>query len=181
MKFINIIKPQKSHGNVYLNNIFVSLDSKCKQIIYKSNFDIQKSFLVGKNSLERSNKFPQNKNVGIKFIEHSIKKGSQDALYYYTKLLVTRNNLILQDFKKADQLVKKYSDENDPRFYLINGLIYRHQKNLKKAICKKEIQIQCFIMQKCFILAMVVLKTKKKQIYVLSLLNNMDVRNVIDN
>lgn len=142
MSSISIVKPQRSQENVYPNNIFVSLDSKCKQIIYESFFDVQKSFLVGKYSLEGSNNFPQNKNVGIKFIEYSIKKGSQDALYYYTKHLVTCNYLIQQDFEKAEQLVKKYSDENDPRFYLIYGLIYRHQKNLKKAIINFEIGSQ---------------------------------------
>ena len=134
MNTVTVTKPNKIQPCTYPNSIFSLLDAKCKQIIVESKFNVLKSYLVGKYSLEGINNFPQNTKIGIQFLENSIQRGSKDALLYYTKNLVTQSKLIPQDFDKAEMLINKYSDKDDSRFYLIKGLIYRHKRDLQSAI-----------------------------------------------
>lgn len=105
----------------------------CSQLVSQAEYDEEKAFYVGQNSVERIHGFPQDINVGLNFFYYSICRGSDDSLFYLCKLLTNENPFIETDFEKAKNLLDTYGDSDDPRNCYLYGLIYREYGKNKKA------------------------------------------------
>lgn len=56
--------------------------------------------------IERNENFPQNTEIGLSYLEHSIKSGSFEAAIYDSRLLI-KSDMIPQDFEKAHKILKE--------------------------------------------------------------------------
>lgn len=131
---IKVTKPPVKESNPYPKYIFDSLDPNAKLMVIESNFNVNKTYLVGRSSLLGCCNFPKNVDIGIKYIEKSIQNGSERAMKFYAKYLITNPSCTQQDIDKAQKLISKVSDQNSPYTIFIKGLIYRKQHNLEDAI-----------------------------------------------
>ena len=133
MQQIKVTIPPKKQEIRYPSDLFESLNTKCKQLVYESYFNVYKSFLVGKFTLEGLNNFPQNIKIGLQLIENSMKRGSTAAYFYYIDLHLRKNEYISQNIRKAEQLIRNYPNQNDSNIFLLRGFAYRLQNKLDKA------------------------------------------------
>lgn len=133
MQTSNTDKPPQKEEHLFPNDLFSLLDAKNKKMVIKSSRDAEQGFYVGKYLIEGTNNFPQNIEIGLKFIEDSMEKGSSDSLFYMCQLLTTKNNYIENNFDRAIQLLHSYYDKTDPRYNYIYGIIFRKRRNHKKA------------------------------------------------
>ena len=76
------VKFHLKQNYLYPKDLFSLLDMKNRKIVIQSRRDPEKGFFVGKYLIEGINNFPQNTELGIKFLEDSMEKGSSDSLFY---------------------------------------------------------------------------------------------------
>ena len=112
---------------------FNNLNETNKKLVEDSAGDINEEFKIGQLLIEWKENFSQNVEVGLLYIEHSAKNGSQDAAIYYSRLLID-GEVIPRDLEKAEKLLNKFKKGNKGTVFLLKGQIKKIQNNHSKAI-----------------------------------------------
>ena len=105
-------------------------------IVQNAETDPEKQFIVGKCLIEYHKDFPYNVELGIYYLELSIKNNYKDSIVYYIRILI-KSDVIPQNHKKAKKLLEKYLKDDKSNYYLLYGKLYKVEKQYLNAI-------QCF-------------------------------------
>lgn len=119
---------------------FDDLNEICKKIVEEAENDPEKQFLVGTFLIEGKNDFPQNIEIGIKYLERSISKGCLDSVVYLSQILI-EGKLIPSDFLRAKKYLSQYLNKDDGRVFLLYGKILK--KENKKSEARSYFQKGC--------------------------------------
>ena len=103
---IKIIEDFDSKGKLFPFVLYNNLDEESKKLVNEAEDSPKKQFVVGKYLIEGQFNFPQNSQIGIKYLKKSICNECLDALIYYCKMII-KGSLIPFNHKK----VKKIASE----------------------------------------------------------------------
>lgn len=109
------------------NDIYNKLDEKSKILVDESVNDPKKMFLVGKSFVEGRESFPQNLEIGVRFLTNSI-ENCVHSLVYYCELLI-QGSIIPQYLTKARKLIQTKLANNEELSSLLIGKILKKEKN----------------------------------------------------
>ncbi|KAK8845724.1 hypothetical protein M9Y10_020642 [Tritrichomonas musculus] len=133
-RFSGFLKKSKSkEKSIYPSNELILLDKKCQILVQEANKDAEKQFQVGQNLIEGKNDFPNNTEIGIKYLEKSTKGGCIDAVSYYCKMLI-KGNVIPKDHPKAKKILKKYLKGKNGTILFLYGKIKKKEGDMMKAM-----------------------------------------------
>lgn len=112
-----------------------NLDTKNRQLVEESAGDPNKEFKIGQFLIEGKEGFPQNAEIGLSYLDHSVKGGSIEATIYYSRLLI-KGEIIPRDIEKAKKLLKKFKKANNGSI-----LFFREKSRKSKKIIQKHSNI----------------------------------------
>ena len=92
--------------SLFPNNEYSKLDENTKKIVINANKDPEKQFIVGISLIEGREHFPQNTQIGLKYLKESINRGFNKSIVYYCEMLI-KGRIIPQDLNKAMKIAKK--------------------------------------------------------------------------
>ena len=78
------------------------LTKSCQTLVEESKTEPSKQFIVGKSLIEETNGFPKNIELGIEYIEESIKHNYIESIIYYCEHLI-KGDIIPQDLLKSKE------------------------------------------------------------------------------
>lgn len=121
-------------SEIYPFQKYMKLKEDCKKIVQEAEKDPKKQYEIGIHLIKCQYYFPQDIELGIKYLRKSIKGGCKDSLIYYFKMLI-KGKVIPQNIEKARKLLDNNILKNDKgTYYFLLGLLEKKQKEYKKAI-----------------------------------------------
>lgn len=118
---------------IYPSQEFHNLKISNQKLVEDSIGDPEKEFIIGQNLIEGKDDFPQKTEIGLQYLEHSVKGGSIDGTIYYCRLLI-KGDVIPPDIEKASKLIKKLKKSNNGSVLVIQGKIKKKKNEHTKAI-----------------------------------------------
>ena len=109
-------------GMLYPRSEFDTLKKPCQELVKEAIRDSSKQFFVGRSLIEGDNDFPVDVNLGLKYLEESIKCKSIDSIIYLTIMLI-RGDIIKEDLERANEILSKISPSQDKRIFSLKGQI----------------------------------------------------------
>ena len=112
---------------------YCKLDEDCQKILDDVEDDPEKQFKVGVSLIEGHEHFPQNTQIGLKYLNKSIKNGYLESIVYYCKMLI-KGQIIPQDLLKASKLIRtKLNNEQRGIASYLLGIIEKVKQNYEDA------------------------------------------------
>ncbi|KAK8897656.1 hypothetical protein M9Y10_015619 [Tritrichomonas musculus] len=112
---------------------FIELNEKCKKMVEEAENNSEKQYQIGKHLIKCQYFFPQNTELGIKYLKESIKGGCKNALIYYIKMLI-KGKVIPQNNEKAKKLLDNKLKEDVGNYYLLHGILNKKEKKYDEAL-----------------------------------------------
>ena len=84
---------QKKHLNYfYPSDKYTDLPEECQQRVINAVKDPQKQYELGISLIEGNDGFPVDRDIGMNYLKSSIHKNCDDAILYYSKLLLEQQS-----------------------------------------------------------------------------------------
>lgn len=132
----NLTTLSKSEGEIKVTicpfQLFESLSGPSQKMILEAETNPMKQFIVGQKFIEGVDQFPQNTQVGIKYLTKSISNGIPEAVIYYSRMII-EGELIPSDTKYARELLSKLPLQGDPDVLVLTGKIEHKEGNFELA------------------------------------------------
>ena len=117
---------------LYPSEEFVKLNEKCQNLVREAEKSSEKQFLVGKKIFE-GDEFPQNVEIGIRYLKKAISEGSIESSIYYSRLLI-EGKVVPRDLDKAKKYLEKYAESKNTNIDVLLGIIQLKEKNYEEAL-----------------------------------------------
>ncbi|KAK8897369.1 hypothetical protein M9Y10_015313 [Tritrichomonas musculus] len=112
---------------------FNKLDQSCQNLVKMAKSDPGKQFIVGRYLIEGGGNFPQNIEIGMKYLQKSVSENCTESLMYYCQMLI-QGKLIPRDIEKAKRYLKKnLKDNKDARVSLLYGQLMKKESKFSDA------------------------------------------------
>ncbi|KAK8892970.1 hypothetical protein M9Y10_030224 [Tritrichomonas musculus] len=117
---------------LYPFELFNLLHNKNQELVEEARTKPEKQFEVGLSLIEAKNGFPENINVGLRYVEQSANNNYLEAIIYYIRALI-KGKIIKKDVNKAIEYLNKMDSSNKRVYFLIKGQILRKMDKYKQA------------------------------------------------
>lgn len=122
-------KDESKFQSFISSSIFQNLDSSCRSIVLKAEEnDINSIILLSRSFLEGTNKFPQNIEFSVKYLQKAIDLRCLEALEIYGTMLF-KGDIIAKDEAKAIEILNKAVSEYNSSYakFILAQIEYSHR------------------------------------------------------
>lgn len=117
---VRINDAENAFDKISYNN-FIKHEKECQLLIQDANDPIN-HFFIGKCLIEGQDDFFQNMQVGIKYLNLSMKNGNLDSAIYFCRLLI-KGAIIPTNLKKAKKILEIHLKNECSIYSLLYGKI----------------------------------------------------------
>ncbi|KAK8897592.1 hypothetical protein M9Y10_015551 [Tritrichomonas musculus] len=112
---------------------YAKLDEIGKKLVDEAGEYPSKQFDIGISLIEGREHFPQNTQIGLKYLKKSIEKDFLESIIYYCEMFI-KGKIIPQDFDKAKKIADKKLIKHESEYSMILGKISKKKNKYEESI-----------------------------------------------